>query len=278
MSEKLQKVLARQGLGSRRELDALIAAGRVEVNGKVAEVGDRVEGPLTVKIDGKVVLTPLSEKPKCRVLMYYKPEGEVTTYKDPEDRPTVFDHLPRPDNGRWIYVGRLDLNTSGLLLFTTDGELANALMHPSKEIERVYAARIYGEVSDEQIADLNTKINEKFGIENAITDVEVTHNANLKLKSIVKPYLVPMLIVTILVILYTIIVYRKLGVLKVLYNTAMAIIIPEATLISLYAVARIPVNRITMIIGLIVYIASITLNIVYLQKIKQGKEKEKSKK
>ena len=134
------------------------------------------------------------------------------------------------------------------------------------------------EASEEQIADLNTKINEKFGMENAITDVEVTHNANLKLKSIVKPYLVPMLIVTILVILYTIIVYRKLGVLKVLYNTAMAIIIPEATLISLYAVARIPVNRITMIIGLIVYIASITLNIVYLQKIKQGKEKEKSKK
>lgn len=134
------------------------------------------------------------------------------------------------------------------------------------------------EASEEQIADLNTKINEKFGIENAITDVEVTHNANLKLKSIVKPYLVPMLIVTILVILYTIIVYRKLGVLKVLYNTEMAIIIPEATLISLYAVARIPVNRLTMIIGLIVYIASITLNIVYLQKIKQGKEKEKSKK
>lgn len=154
MSEKLQKVLARQGLGSRRELDALIAAGRVEVNGKVAAVGDRVEGPLTVKIDGKVVLTPLSEKPKCRVLMYYKPEGEVTTYKDPEDRPTVFDHLPRPDGGRWIYVGRLDLNTSGLLLFTTDGELANALMHPSKEIERVYAARIYGEVTDKQIAAL----------------------------------------------------------------------------------------------------------------------------
>ena len=154
MSEKLQKVLARQGLGSRRELDALIAAGRVEVNGVTAGVGDRVEGDITVKIDGKVVLTPLTEKPKCRVLMYYKPEGEVTTYKDPEDRPTVFDHLPKPDGGRWIYVGRLDLNTSGLLLFTTDGELANALMHPSREIERVYAARIYGEVSEEQIASL----------------------------------------------------------------------------------------------------------------------------
>ena len=134
------------------------------------------------------------------------------------------------------------------------------------------------DASEEQISDLNTKINEKFGIENVITDVEVTHNANLKLKSIVKPYIIPMLIVTILIVLYTIIAYRKFGVLKVLYNTAMAIIVPEAILISLYAVARIPVNRITMIIGLIVYIASITLNIVYLQKIKQGKEKEKSKK
>lgn len=134
------------------------------------------------------------------------------------------------------------------------------------------------DASEEQISDLNTKINEKFGIENVITDVEVTHNANLKLKSIVKPYIIPMLIVTILIVLYTIIAYRKLGVLKVLYNTAMAIIVPEAILISLYAVTRIPVNRLTMIIGLIVYIASITLNIVYLQKIKQGKEKEKSKK
>lgn len=134
------------------------------------------------------------------------------------------------------------------------------------------------DASEEQISDLNTKINEKFGIENVITDVEVTHNANLKLKSIVKPYIIPMLIVTILIVLYTIIAYRKLGVLKVLYNTAMAIIVPEAILISLYAVTRIPINRLTMIIGLIVYIASITLNIVYLQKIKQGKEKEKSKK
>ena len=134
------------------------------------------------------------------------------------------------------------------------------------------------DASEEQISDLNTKINEKFGIENVITDVEVTHNANLKLKSIVKSYIIPMLIVTILIVLYTIIAYRKLGVLKVLYNTAMAIIVPEAILISLYAVARIPVHRLTMIIGLIVYIASITLNIVYLQKIKQGKEKEKSKK
>lgn len=158
MSEKLQKVLARLGLGSRRELDSLIASGRIEVNGVIATVGMRVDSDITVKIDNKVVATPQSRIPKCRVLMYYKPEGELTTYKDPQDRPTVFDHLPRPDLGRWIYVGRLDLNTSGLLLFTTDGELANALMHPKNEVERVYAARIYGEVTEDQISKLTTEV------------------------------------------------------------------------------------------------------------------------
>ena len=164
MTEKLQKVLARLGVGSRRELDALIAQGRVEVNGKVATVGERVEDDITVKIDGRVVATPLSSNPKCRVLMYYKPEGELTTISDPEGRPTVFDHIPKPDTGRWIYVGRLDLNTSGLLLFTTDGELANALMHPKNAIERVYAARIYGDVSDEQISALLTGVKLKDGM------------------------------------------------------------------------------------------------------------------
>lgn len=154
MSEKLQKVLARLGLGSRRQLDALIAEGRVEVNGKIASVGDRVEDDIVVKIDGRVVATPKSQKPKCRVIMYHKQEGELTTLKDPEDRPTVFDHLPRPDFGRWIYVGRLDLNTSGLLLLTTDGDLANALMHPRGGIERVYAVRVFGEITDEHIDKL----------------------------------------------------------------------------------------------------------------------------
>lgn len=158
MSEKLQKVLARLGLGSRRGLEELISAGRIEVNGNTAKLGDRIEGPVTVKIDGRVVVTPQSMTPKCRVLMYHKPEGELTTMEDPEDRPTVFDHLPKPDLGRWIYIGRLDINTSGLLLFTTDGELANALMHPKYGVERVYAARIYGEVSDEQIEKLLTGV------------------------------------------------------------------------------------------------------------------------
>ena len=134
------------------------------------------------------------------------------------------------------------------------------------------------DATEQQISDLNSKLNEKFEINNALTDVEVTHNANVKLKSIIKPYIIPMSIISIIVIIYTMIAFRKLGAFKVLYNTAMAIIIPEATLISLYAVARIPVNRLTMILGIIVYIMSITLNIVYLIKVQKGKEKEKNKK
>ncbi len=158
MSEKIQKVLARMGLGSRRGIEELISQGRVSVNGEAAKLGDRIEGDVTVAVDGRVVLRPGQQKPLCRVLMYHKPEGELTTLDDPEDRPTVFDHLPNPGEGRWIYIGRLDINTSGLLLFTTDGELANALMHPSRGVERVYAARVFGEVSDEQIEKLTTGV------------------------------------------------------------------------------------------------------------------------
>ena len=155
MTEKLQKILSRAGIASRRALEQIIDQGRVTVNGKMATIGDRYEADdILVKIDGKVVLTPDSQKVSCRVLMYHKPEGELTTLSDPENRPTVFDHIPKPPTGRWIYIGRLDINTSGLLLFTTDGELANALMHPKYEVERVYAARIYGEVSEEQIDQL----------------------------------------------------------------------------------------------------------------------------
>lgn len=158
MSEKLQKVLARLGLGSRRGLEELIAAGRVSVNGVKASLGDRIEGDVTVTLDGKVVMRPGQSKIACRVLMYHKPEGELTTLKDPEDRPTVFDHLPKAENGRWIYIGRLDINTSGLLFFTTDGELANALMHPRHGIERVYAARVYGDVTEDAVEKLQREV------------------------------------------------------------------------------------------------------------------------
>ncbi|MDR7342596.1 23S rRNA pseudouridine2605 synthase [Pantoea alhagi] len=157
MSEKLQKVLARAGHGSRREIEAMISAGRISVDGKLATLGDRIEPNATVKIriDGHVVSVSESNQQVCRVLAYYKPEGELCTRNDPEGRPTVFDRLPRLRGARWIAVGRLDVNTCGLMLFTTDGELANRLMHPSREVEREYAVRVFGQVDDAKIRQLS---------------------------------------------------------------------------------------------------------------------------
>ncbi|NQZ09987.1 MAG: 23S rRNA pseudouridine(2605) synthase RluB [Algicola sp.] len=151
MSEKLQKVLARAGKGSRREMEQLISDGRASVDGKVAKLGDRVEESQLLRVDGHIVKTESAEDTVCRVLTYHKPEGELCTRKDPEGRPTVFNRLPRLKNGRWIAVGRLDVNTSGLLIFTTDGELANRLMHPKFEVEREYACRVFGEVTDQKV-------------------------------------------------------------------------------------------------------------------------------
>lgn len=151
MSEKLQKVLARAGFGSRRELETWITEGRIKVNGKVATLGDRVTDKDRILVDGKKMAPRKQSSEKCRVLLYNKPEGEICTRKDPEGRPTVFDRLPPLKHGRWVAIGRLDFNTSGLLLFTTDGELANALMHPSAEIEREYAVRVLGEVNENKI-------------------------------------------------------------------------------------------------------------------------------
>ena len=156
MSEKLQKVLARAGHGSRREIESIIEAGRVSVDGKVATLGDRVEivPGLKIRIDGHIVSVKESAEQICRVLAYYKPEGELCTRSDPEGRPTVFDRLPKLRGARWIAVGRLDVNTCGLLLFTTDGELANRLMHPSREVEREYAVRVFGEIDDSKVRQL----------------------------------------------------------------------------------------------------------------------------
>lgn len=152
---KLHKLLANAGVGSRRSLEALIEAGRVEVNNQVVTLGFRTDDEnITVKIDGKVVYSPRSRKLENRCLVYYKPEGEISSLSDPQNRPTVFDHLPALSMGKWINVGRLDLNTSGLLLFTTDGDLAHALMHPRFGIERIYAVRVYGDVTDEHISKL----------------------------------------------------------------------------------------------------------------------------
>ncbi|MGO2353107.1 MAG: 23S rRNA pseudouridine(2605) synthase RluB [Marinomonas foliarum] len=153
MDEKLQKVLARAGQGSRREMETRIREGRVLVNGEVATLGDRVSVKDTITIDGySIIATEAGEN--RRVIIYNKPEGEVCTRKDPEGRPTVFDKLPKLRGERWIAVGRLDINTSGLLLFTTDGELANRLMHPSTEIDREYLVRVMGEVTEENLAVL----------------------------------------------------------------------------------------------------------------------------
>ncbi|WP_040976467.1 23S rRNA pseudouridine(2605) synthase RluB [Necropsobacter massiliensis] len=154
--EKLQKVLARAGQGSRREIEAMIAANRVSVDGKMATLGDRIDvnSAVKVRIDGHIINLAQAQKETCRVLMYYKPEGELCTRHDPEGRATVFDRLPRLTGARWIAVGRLDINTSGLLLFTTDGELANRLMHPSREVEREYSVRVFGQVDDAMLARL----------------------------------------------------------------------------------------------------------------------------
>ena len=152
MSEKLQKMLAGAGLGSRRELEKWIIDGRVSVNGSTATLGDRAEASDRIMVDGRVVKTNRDESP--RVLMYSKPEGEVSTTSDPDGRPTVFDALPKINSGRWIAIGRLDINTSGLLLFTNYGELANRLMHPSYEVKREYLARIHGDVDQKMLNNL----------------------------------------------------------------------------------------------------------------------------
>jgi 23S rRNA pseudouridine2605 synthase len=142
MAERLQKLLANAGHGSRREIEGWISAARISVNGRIAQLGDRADASADIRLDGKrlAFATMIARE----VLIYHKPAGEVTTRSDPQGRPTVFDHLPQPHSGRWIVIGRLDTNTTGLLLFTTDGELAHRLMHPSAEIEREYLVRVHG--------------------------------------------------------------------------------------------------------------------------------------
>lgn len=153
MSEKLQKVLARAGLGSRRQIERWIEEGRITIDGQPATLGARVTPHQALRVDGRNVPSHAFQA-KPRLLIYHKPVGEVCTRSDPQGRPTVFEKLPKLRGARWINIGRLDYNTSGLLLFTTDGELANRLMHPSHEIEREYAVRVLGKVSDEMLARL----------------------------------------------------------------------------------------------------------------------------
>jgi len=156
MDEKIQKVLARAGFGSRREIETWIEQGRIKVNRQLAKLGDRIGPDDRIFLDGKPLR--IQQAPRMRVIAYHKPVGEVCTRQDPEGRPTIFERLPRIQNGRWIAVGRLDISTSGLLLLTTDGELANRLMHPSSEIEREYAVRVLGEITPENLQQLQTGV------------------------------------------------------------------------------------------------------------------------
>lgn len=148
-SERLQKVLARAGVGSRRQIEDWLRAGRISVDGKTAGLGAQISGHERVELDGRRLPT---DAPRRRVLAYYKPEGEICTRSDPAGRPSVYRRLPRLASGRWMTVGRLDINSQGLLLVTTDGELAERLSHPARAVEREYAVRVLGTV-DQTLLD-----------------------------------------------------------------------------------------------------------------------------
>lgn len=164
MSEKIQKILANAGLGSRRQIEDWLRDGRVSVNGAVAKLGDRMTIEDKVRVDGREVKLIKNSAQKCRVLLYHKPEGEICSRSDPEGRATVFDRLPMLRNGRWISIGRLDFNTSGVLLLTNDGELANHLMHPSAEIDREYAVRIQGDVTPDMLKKMKKGVRLEDGV------------------------------------------------------------------------------------------------------------------
>jgi 23S rRNA pseudouridine2605 synthase len=154
MAERIQKLLARAGLGSRRKLEADIEAGLIILNGHPAELGMKAQQGDRMRYANKRYRVAADARPEFKLIAYHKPEGVVTTRADEQNRPTVFEHLPKLRGSRWIAIGRLDINTSGLLLFTDNGDFAHAMMHPSSEIEREYACRIRGPVEEEHVAQL----------------------------------------------------------------------------------------------------------------------------
>lgn len=156
-THKLQKALAQAGVGSRRKMEELVRAGRVTVNGAPANIGARVGTGDIIRVDGRAIGRSAAGK-LPQVLLYYKPEGEIVSRDDPAGRPSVFDRLPQPRGAKWLAVGRLDFNTSGLLILTTSGELANRMMHPRYGLEREYAVRVLGRLTAEQSARLQSGI------------------------------------------------------------------------------------------------------------------------
>lgn len=164
MTDRIQKVLANAGHGSRREIEALIRDGKISVNGKLAILGQQIDHKDRVSINSHAIRLHAQRESKPKVLAYYKPAGEVCTRKDEKGRDTVFKKLPGLRNSRWINIGRLDINTTGLLLFTTDGELANKLMHPSSQVEREYAVRVLGRANKAQLQALRDGVELEDGV------------------------------------------------------------------------------------------------------------------
>ena len=157
--ERLHKHLADLGVESRRTIERWIEQGKIKVNGRVAQLGDKVDSHSRITVDGRPLRSKPNPRPRQpRVILYNKPEGEISTRKDPGNRPTVFRHLPGLKGERWVAVGRLDINTRGLLLFTNDGELANRLMHPRFGMEREYLCRVYGRVNADSLQRLKTGV------------------------------------------------------------------------------------------------------------------------
>lgn len=172
MAEKIQKLLAHAGVGSRREVERWIQEGRVTVDGLLAHVGQRIEPGVEIRIDNQIVkLAAAVTQNTSQVLLYHKPLGEICSRHDPEGRPSIFDNLPELAEGRWINIGRLDINSSGILLLTNEGELAHRLMHPSYQVERTYLVRVIGAVTEEDLQRLRDGIDLEEGL--AKCEVEV---------------------------------------------------------------------------------------------------------
>jgi len=176
--ERIQKALARQGLGSRRQIEGWIKEGLIKLNGEVIELGQLVDTGDIVMHNGRKIIIRDVQQTLPRVLMYHKPEGEVCSRSDPEGRPTIFDHAPGLKHSRWIAVGRLDINTSGLILLTDDGDLANKLMHPSSQLQREYAVRVMGKATPEQLKQLTHGVELEDGKARFEDIVETTNEEN----------------------------------------------------------------------------------------------------